>query len=597
VLALIARLYFLQSMLGAEYASKSEDNFVQFRSLPALRGAIFDRNGEVLVDNRPSFNLYVTPAFAKDKEAVIKRLDTTLELSSDELALARRRVLEAKGLNRFRPQLIRSDLPQEKLAQISYFRSQLEGVDILPLPRRRYRYGVLAAHAIGYMNEISAKELETLTKQGQLYKRGDMIGRQGLERSMEVELAGKDGETKVVVDATGRPLDERVARQIIPDPVIRPAQNGSSIRTTLDLNLQRRAEEIFAPYRAGALVAMETKTGFIRAMVSHPSYDPNRLMAGLSRGQYEELIHDPARPLLSRAVGSAYPPGSTYKIVGALTALGEKLVTPQGTYPCPGYHTVGGHSFRCHRESGHGLVNLAHALQWSCDVYFYRLAERLGIDKLAEYAHIMGLGSKLGVDQPFERVGIVPTRERHERHTPGGYRLGFALNAIIGQGDVTLTPLQLASLYATVANRGRVLRPQLVERVISPEGKIVRQSVPEVIHEVLGIPDAGWDEIEHGLDYVVNEPGGTAYKVRIPEVRVVGKTGTAQVARLGKLRKKTEEMPWHLRDHAWFVAYAPKDNPEIVVAVIHEHGGHGGTDAAPIAMEFLRAYFGLDELN
>ncbi len=592
---LIGRLYFLQVVRGEHYASRSEANFVQFREIPAIRGMIFDRHGEVLASNRPAYNVYLTPAFCTDRDATLTRLDEYLEMTSDELERVRERLKQARGLNRFRPQLVKADVAREMVSRLEFYRSELTGVDVIPVPERYYNHGSLAAHTVGYLNEIGDKELKELKAKGRDYGPGDLIGRAGIEAAFENELAGEDGERKVVVDVLGRALNEELARELIPDPVIRPSRSGDDLYSTIDVKLQQAAEEAFAEHRAGALVALDPRTGFVRAIVSQPGYDPNQMMRRMTVGEYRALVDDPLKPLLPRAIASTYPPGSTWKVVGAIAAMAEKMVGAETRLNCAGAHAVGGYRFRCHSERGHGEVNIVQALQYSCDVYFYKLAERMGIDTIAKYARMLGMGQSLGLALPGERVGIVPTRERHDKVTPGGYRLGFALNSIIGQGDTTATAMELAVLYAAVVNRGRVPRPQFVQKIAAVDGTVVRQFEPEFVADAAGVPGEAWDAVAKGLDYVVNVPGGTAFAKRIPEVRVMGKTGTAQVASLGKKRKTKEETPWRLRDHALFVAAAPVENPEIVVAVIHEHGGHGGSDAAPIAMQFLRRYFGLDE--
>lgn len=588
VLAL--QLYRLQITRGEEYAAKSVDNFVKRIRVPADRGMIQDRHGQILVDNRPSFDVFVTPQFCQScSDEVLPRLSTWLGWDAFQLQHARDQVRAAKASAPFQPTLLRIDLSRDELDVVNAHRMELPGVEVMQVPHRNYRKGTMLAHLLGYMNEITQEELDRLNATGANYALGDYIGRRGVERYFEAKLRGVDGVRKEVVNARGEPIPG-LSDLIVGDEAVQP-EPGENVVLSIDSRLQEEAERVF-PGQAGAVVALDAKSGFVLAMVSRPSYDPNLLTGRVSAAQMAALIKDPLQPLVFRPVAQHYSPGSTFKPVTALAALKSGVFGPHTTATCNGGYRLGSRTWRCHKDRGHGVVEARTALQYSCDTYFYKVADTLGLDPIAEMGSALGLGVPTGIGVVAEVPGIMPDSEYHNRKSPGGYTKGMALNSAIGQGDDNVTPLQLAMVYASIANGGVVYQPQLVTRIEAVDGKVLEEFPPKVVRTV-NIDPEHHKLVMDALSSVVNEPGGTAYRSRLKDIRVAGKTGTAQVARLGSVRLKKEQMDYWERDHAWFASFAPVEDPQIAVVVLSEHGGHGGTEAAPAATAIIQKYFDL----
>jgi penicillin-binding protein 2 len=499
-------------------------------------------------------------------------------------------VLKAGRLSgNFQPALIRVDLSRDELDVINAHRIELPGIEVMRVPHRNYRKGSVLAHLLGYMNEINQEQLERLNNAGANYALGDYVGRRGIESFFESKLRGSDGLRKEVVNARGEPIPGLSDLLAGEDPV--QPQPGKNIVLSIDSRLQEEAERIF-PGVAGAVVAVEVKTGFILAMVSRPSFDPNLLTGRVSASQMAAMVKDPLQPLVFRPVAQHYSPGSTFKPVTALAALKSGAFGPHTSASCAGGYRLGSRVWRCWKDRGHGVVDARAALQHSCDTYYYKVADTLGLDPIAAIGASLGLGSLTGIGMVAEVPGIMPSTDYHNRRTPGGYTKGMALNSAIGQGDDNVTPLQLAMVYASLANGGQVYQPQVVRRVESVDGKATEEFAPKLVRTVEISPEHQRIVID-ALAAVVNEPGGTAYSVRLKDIKVAGKTGTAQVARLGSVRVKKENMDYWERDHAWFASFAPADAPEIAVVVLNEHGGHGASDAAPTAMAIIRKHFEL----
>lgn len=604
MLVLVARLYHLQLVRGDELSTKSRDNYVKELVEPADRGLVVDRRGRVLADNRPSFDVYITPGdclkserpegLCRKTEEVLDRLALRLDLTPEEVESVKdairgmRRSRESR-LELFRPYLVKLDISRDELDVIQTERALLDSIDVIPSPHRNYRYGPMLAHVIGYMSEVSQSELD---KSPGRYRRGDFIGRRGLERSMESHLRGEDGTRRIAVDAKGRPLDQDTANQLISEENRRvPGRPGHNVITSIDIGLQAIAEKAMQKAAiAGAAVVIDVHTGGVLAMVSLPSYDPNRMSGRISRADLKAIVDDPLQPLFQRAVQQHYPPGSAFKVVTALAALQNDIVEPDHSTFCGGGYTLGRRRWRCHKESGHGHgVGLKRSLQVSCDTYYYWLADRMGLDPIAEAARAMGFGSRTGIELSPEAPGIVPDVAFHER-VDKGYTKGFALNASIGQGSVNATPLQVAVAFAAIANGGTLYRPRLVNRIEDAHGAIVKDFPPEVVRD-LKLDPVHQAALMDGLRSVVEEPGGTAYSRRLADIETAGKTGTSQVIVIGSRRLKAHEMPWEHRDHAWYAGIAPVDEPEIAIAILNEHGGGGSRNAAPVAMEIIQGYF------
>jgi penicillin-binding protein 2 len=605
LVVLLVRLWQLQIARGEEYAYQSINNYKKSLFVPADRGVIKDRRGAVLVDNRPSFDVFLTPAFCKGKERaeVMGRLASYLRLGADDVERMQRdydkAVYSKDKLERFKPYLVQLDIPRDYVDVIEAHKQEMNCVDLIPTPHRNYLPAIAPSlgHVLGYMSEVTPQEIEDHPE----YRRGQTIGRRGIERRWEKELRGEDGKENVVVDAKGRRLDEATNEMLIPpeDRFI-AATPGNNLVLSVDARLQEAADKAF-PGRAGAVVVLEANTGFVLAMVSRPSYDPNKMSGRITRTELKSLFEDPLKPMLNRAMNENYHPGSTFKVVTSLAGLERGVIRDGSALTCGGHFTLGGHTWRCDKPSGHGGLDVRRALQVSCDVFYYRVGDMLGLDPLSQMAHMLGYGQPTGFDLGRENPGNIPDSEWVTK-VYGFNGKGHAINASIGQGGVDVTPLQQAVAYAAVANGGWVYRPQIVRRIENADGRVVQEFAPRLAREGrLPVKPEYLQLIRESLTKVVNEPGGTAYRSRLLDVRFAGKTGTAQVAKLGARQQlKTHEVRYWVRDHAWFVAFAPAQNPEIVVAVLNEHGGWGAESAAPPASRVIRAYFDLkaqDALN
>jgi penicillin-binding protein 2 len=570
---LIIRLWYLQIIKVENFQDLSESNRLRVVPVAASRGTIFDRNGKVLVSNRPSFSIAAIPQEVRDKGVLIDRLSRMMGVDRSELL---ERWDKGKGRAKYFPIILASGISRDQLEKLEENQFDLPGVDIQMHPVRDYPNGTLASHLLGYLGQMSEREMDS--NQYSRYNPGDYVGKSGIERSWEKVLHGADGGRQLEVDAMGRVLKTVSATS----PTM-----GNSLELTIDLDMQKAAEDAFGE-QAGAAVAMNVNTGEILAFVSKPDFDPSLFAEGLSSKQWKEYLDDKRHPLENKALKGQYPPGSTFKILTALAGLGEGLIDGSSTIVCTGSYKVGRRTFHCWKRSGHGTVNLRKALQESCDVYFYKLGERLGVDKIARYAKKFGLGSPMGIGLENEKSGLIPTSEWKEKRFGKKWMRGETLPVAIGQGYVLMTPIQLASMVSTVANEGTVYKPYLVKRIADPDGNVIREFHPEILTRVTGISSESYRLVKEGLFSVVNDPGGTGAAARLYEVKVAGKSGTSQVVKLGV---KNRNIPYQFRDHALFVAFAPYDSPEVAVAVVVEHGEHGGSSAAPIARAILKKYF------
>jgi len=454
-------------------------------------------------------------------------------------------------------------------------RLRLPGLEIEMKPAREYPGGLLGAHLLGYLGEVTEKELDEAKFRD--YNPGDYVGKSGIERNLEDYLHGVDGGKQMEVDARGRFL--RTLNETPPAP-------GNGVVLTIDKDIQKSAEQAFGD-KAGAAVVMEVGTGEILAFVSNPSYDPALFTGKLSHDVWDGYLKDKRHPLENKALKGQYPPGSTFKIITALAGLEAGLIDENTTVTCNGSYHLGNSTFKCWDKHGHGTVNLKKALRESCDVYFYQLAERLGAERIARTAKEFGLGEPMGLGLENEKPGNIPTPDWKEKKYKKKWFRGETLSVGIGQGYVLMTPIQLASMISAVANDGTMYRPHLVKRILDPDGKVLKEFTPELVRKVKA-KEESFRLVKEGLLAVVNEPHGTGGAARLYEVSVAGKTGTSQVV---KLRSSKGDTPYEYRDHALFVAFAPYEKPEVAVAVIVEHGEHGGAAAAPIASRILRAYF------
>jgi penicillin-binding protein 2 len=569
---LLMRLWYLQIVKTEDFQNLSENNRLRLAPVAASRGTILDRNGEILVDNRPSFSIAVIPQEVTDKDGLLKSLSGLVGMNEAELS---EKWDKARKGSRYQPIILASNITRDQLEILEENRYFLPGLDIEMHPIRAYSHGLLGAHLFGHLGEISEQEMGNNRFKG--YNPGDYVGKSGIERYWEKELHGTDGGRQVEVDAMGRFL--RTVSE-------RSPTTGNSLVLTVDLTLQKAAEAAFGD-QAGAAVALDVNSGEVLAFVSSPSFDPALFAGRLPAETWNKYLNDKRHPLENKALTGQYPPGSTFKIITALAGLEEGLIDENTTVTCTGSYKFGNRSFGCWKRTGHGTVNLRKALRESCDVYFYHLGEHLGVDKIALYAKKFGLGEPLGIGLENEKGGLIPTTAWKEKRYGKKWLGGETLSVAIGQGYVLATPLQLAAMTAAVANEGTLFAPHLVKKVVSPEGKVLREFPPTVARRV-SFRGETWRAVKRGLFAVVNEPGGTGAGARLYEVKVAGKTGTSQVV---KLRDRRGGIPYQYRDHALFVAFAPYEKPEIAVAVVVEHGEHGGSAAAPIARRILRTYF------
>ena len=572
---LILKLFWLQIIKGRHYREIAQKRSLKVVLLAAPRGNIFDRRGLLLAGNSPSFILALDAKIVKGAKGdeVLKRLANLLGEPFWDL---KQRYLLAKRRTRGNQIPLVFDLDRDLVARIEARRFYLPGVQILVEPSRYYPFGEKMFHLLGYVSRINAKELAELGPKG--FTPDDFLGRTGLEALFDSHLRGKKGRRLVEVDALGR-IRKVVAEE---PPVI-----GQSLVLTIDAFLQELADNLFAG-KSGAMVVIDPRDGHLLALVSHPGVDPEAFIRGFSAKEWEAIQKDIKHPLLNKAL-SAYPPGSTFKVVTAMAALEKGVISPETTIYCPGYYRLGRRVFRCWRSWGHGEVNLISALEVSCDTYFYRVGEEVGIDYLSKTARACGLGKLTGLGFPGEKAGLVPDRAWKLRVYKKPWQKGETLNVAIGQGALKVTPLQLAKLLSAIANGGTLFRPWCVARILGPYGEIVKEFGPKAQGKLPARAQT-LALIRKGLVAAVNGEHGTGRAAALRDITVGGKTGTAQIVGMKK-RIHSQKLPYLKRDHAWFMAFAPAEKPEIVVVVFVEHGGHGGSAAAPLAGKFLRAYF------
>ncbi|HEX7599508.1 MAG TPA: penicillin-binding protein 2 [Polyangia bacterium] len=583
-LGLAVRLFYLQIIEGDNFYRMTADSIVRTAVLPAVRGQIRDRKGHVVATMVPSYDVQVLPSqlthesyqhlcevLGPDVEGV-----PTWEAVRDEAEKGKDRTM-----------VMAEDVKREVMAQLETTLDK-PGIKVVEVQRRHYPYGTLASHAVGYMNEVSAEELRTRKDEG--YRSGDYVGRTGIERQWEPYLRGQKGFERMVVNRRGlRRTDVRIA-DLVEGPLRQEAVPGNNLVLTLGMDLQRLVERALRASRAAAAVFLDIETGRILAIASKPSFDPNMMSRGLSPEAVSRVLSDRLRPFRDKALSDTYNPGSTFKAITASTALEEKLITLDDKVRCGGYIQVGRRRFRCTKV--HKSVNLHDAIVQSCNVFFYTLGAQPGMmDRLAKFANEFGLGAPSGLGLNNEQAGFVPTEEWHRTQDKSeGFVVGHALNTAIGEGATRVTVLQMALAYAAIANGGKLWLPQIVERVEAPDGKVVEAFPPRVRRDV-AVSAESLATIRSGLYGVVFDPKGTAYKARSHRIEVAGKTGTAQVYRGGRAGKDEPPLPYERVDHAWFAGYAPAAKPRIAFAVLVEHGGHGGSVAAPVAMEIIDNYF------
>ena len=573
--ALTISFWFLQIIENAKYKEMAENNNQRTLALRAPRGVLFDRNGKVLVENRHSFTVSILREHTKDIDRTIRLLSAVAGLDPKQV---RQIVDRHRGEPTYRPILILEDA---SLAQVAAIRArgldfELPDVVVAEVPTRQYPDAALAGHLFGYVGEASDNQV------GDGVSSGQIVGQAGIEKVYNKLLMGEDGAKRVVVNSMGREM--RTLNEEKP-------KEGRRVQLTIDYDMQRAAEEGFraAGYNGGALI-MDPRTGEVLTMVSLPSYDPNSFAAGIDRVTWNALNTDKLRPLQNRVLQGRYSPGSTFKIVVATAALEEGVITPDFRVHCGGGATFYGRFFKCWKAGGHGSVDMRHAIEQSCNVYFYTIGNMLGVDKIHAWAEKLGLAGKTGIDLPNEQESIVPSTEWKKKRTGEKWYAGETISVSIGQGQVSVTPAGMAQMMTTVANGGTRVTPHIVKAI--DDGTGWKEVPPAAVADRVAFRPETLAALHDGLGLVVNG-AGTGGRARIPGLLVAGKTGTAQViSNQGKIAARNSGQD--LRDHGWFVFFAPQDNPEVAGAIFLEHGEHGA-NAAPIAKYVIETYYAKKE--
>ncbi|MBT4832224.1 MAG: penicillin-binding protein 2 [Porticoccaceae bacterium] len=570
------RYFDLQVTRHQDFATHSDNNRVHVRPAAPSRGLIYDRNGELLADNRPSYSLSIIRERSEDLEQLLLQISSLIDISSDDIERFEKRLKRRKP---YEHTPLRFNLSEQERGILAVNSYRLDGAEVTARLTRFYPNGELFAHVIGYVGRINERESQQIDSVA--YSGTDSIGKIGLEKYYEDRLLGAVGTEHVETNARGRVM--RILENVSPLP-------GTNLTVHLDSNLQRVAHKAFKDDR-GALVAIDIKTGGILSMVSAPSYDPNLFVSGISQTNYDQLLQSSDRPLFDRAIRGQYPPGSTIKPLFGLIGLHNNSISMDYSIEDPGYFFMEGieRPWRDHnsKRGGHGKgVDLAKAIIESCDVFFYKMSVKTGIDLLSSYSEMFGLGNLTGIDMPGERPGIMPSREWKQGAKQEAWFNGDTINVSIGQGFMLTTPLQLAVMSARIASKGKLLKPQLVKSI---DGVATQ---PVEVRESINMSDEYWDYVHKAMRDVVHSPRGTAKGISNGlNYEIAGKTGTAQVISISAEDEydssKIDKSQW---DHALFVAFAPMDDPQIAVGLIVENGEHGSSAAAPIARLVIDEY-------
>ncbi len=562
--ALAVRLLFLQIVFHSYYRQMADVNRLRLVPIPAPRGTIYDRQMRKIVANRPSYSVSILPYEVTDLELTIQRLAPILGYSEQDLT----GIIKKEKTGRYEPIKVKKDVDFATVARLEELNEDFPGVIYQIEQARDYPPNNWGSHLVGYISEISEPELLQLSARG--YRQGGYIGKMGIEKEYDQLLRGVDGVLYLEVTAQGKVLGE------VPDrPAMKPIA-GSDLVVAIDMDVQAAAESALANFCCGGAVALDPSTGEILAFVSKPVYNAAGLSVGISQGEWNQIVGDPAHPLLNRVIQSQYPPGSTTKLLLAGAALEERLITPGSHMPasCGGSYRFGNRLFRCWKKEGHGSLDLTGAIEQSCDVYFYQLGLKLGLNKWSQYAKKCHFGLRTGIDLPDEARGLAPDQSWYDRRLgKGKWSTGVMLNLAIGQGEILTTPLQLASFYAALGNGGTLWKPHFLKRVQDPAG--TQEYQPEMIDR-LPFGKANLEILKKAMIAVVQDTYGTAHRAQVEGITVAGKTGTA-------------ENP-HGKEHAWFACFAPAENPKIAIAILVENAGHGGDVAAPIAKQMIEAY-------
>ncbi len=598
----IMRLWYLQVFQGEELRLFSEKNRFKIKKIQAPRGMVIDREGKILVDNFPGFEVSITPQYATELEKTAHIISPILGLPTEKIIHQVK--VEKKKNGPFRPVVIKNNLNRDEVARLDRLRINNPGLDISMTIQRSYLLKENGAQLFGYVGEISKDELPKYNKNlrpDEQFSQGDIVGKNGLEVVYDKDLRGSSGQDFIQVDARGREITSLSVPEFIGEvSLTREPIPGRTLMLTIDKDIQEAAQASFvAKERIGGAVALNPKNGEILAWVNGPSFDPTEFSKGISSKMWTELINHPFKPLRNKVIQDHFPPGSTFKAIVALAALEEKEVTKSSTVFCPGFYKFGRRIYHCHQKRGHGYVNVVQALEQSCDVFFYKMGLALGIDRIAKYARSFGFGKRTGIHMVNEVPGLVPTEEWKQKTFGEPWQPGENLSNAIGQGFFLTTALQLAQAFTSFANAGPVFQPHFVKKVLDIDGKVIQDIKEELKFDTVTgqntevkVSKQNMDIIREGLWMVGNGPSGTAKWHKVANTPIAGKTGTVQLFTLSadQVFADCKSRPIKQRHHGWFVAYAPADNPEIVVSVLAEHACSGSGGAAPIARDIIEAY-------
>jgi penicillin-binding protein 2 len=595
------RLWYLQVITGNELREFSEKNRIKQNKIPAPRGLVLDRDGRVLVENLPGFEAVLSPQYIEDLPNLAKTVGPVLAMEPNKVIL---KVTKARRQNGPFAQIrLKENLSREEVFRLKRLRLDTPGLEIRESIVRYYPLKENGAQLFGYVGEISKRQLPALNElyKGSLsFEQGDIIGKSGLEETLERDIRGDAGISFIQVDAHGREAvtqTPNIYGQEITDQI---PIHGNNAVLTVDLDIQEAAYKSFTNLgRIGSVLVMKTN-GEVLAWVNNPSFDPNEFSTGISTQTWSKLINDPFKPLRNKIIQDHHAPGSTMKPLIALAALQEKIITPSTIVSAPGVFYFGRRPYHDHLKGGHGSITVLEALERSSNVFFYKMGIALGVDKMYDYLNPLGLGQKTGIELARETSGIMPNSSWKKATVGEEWQAGENLSTAIGQGFVTVTPISMAIAYNAIGTEGKVVRPFIVRKVIDQDGKVLRENFPQVVRDLqkpqpngISISESTFKVVKEGMRRVSNGERGTAKHWKVPGVEMAGKTGTAQVMGFSadQIYAKCEGRPIHMRHHGWFVAFAPADKPEITIAALAEHACHGSTGAAPIVRDIVEAYF------
>ncbi|QDK38297.1 penicillin-binding protein 2 [Bdellovibrio sp. NC01] len=600
------RLWYLQIISGNELREFSEKNRIKQNKIAAPRGLMLDRDGKVLVENLPGFEAILSPQYIEDLNELAKDVAPVLGMEPDKLI---QKVQKSRKQNGPFAQIrLKENLSREEVFRLKRMRLDTPGLEIRESIVRYYPLRENGAQLFGYVSEISKRQIPVLNElyKGNLkFDQGDIIGKSGLEETLERDIRGTDGISFIQVDAHGREAvtqTPNIYGEQIKDQI---AVHGNNAVLTIDRDLQEQAFESFlksgvdARGHIGAIFAMKTN-GEVLAWVSTPSFDPNEFSTGITPQTWSKLINDPFKPLRNKVIQDHNAPGSTFKPLVAVAALGEKVITPTTIVSAPGVFFFGRRPYHDSLKQGHGNITVYQAIEESSNVFFYKMGIALGVDKMYDYIHNLGIGQKTGIELSREVSGIMPNSAWKKATVGEEWQAGENLSTAIGQGFVTVTPISMAVAYNAIATEGKVVKPFVVRKILDQDGKVLRENFPQVVRDLqqaqpngVKITPETFKVVKEGMRLVANGPKGTARYWKVPGVEFAGKTGTAQVMGFSadQIYSSCTSRPMHMRHHGWFVSYAPADNPEIVIAILAEHACHGNTGAVPIAREIYQKYF------